>query len=44
VKEELGYWLAVGIAAIVALALFKLLAATKAGDVVPALRDLAAFV
>lgn len=41
--EEIGFWLAVGVVAVVAVALFKLLAG-KVGDKVPALADLAAFI
>lgn len=42
-REELGFWLAVMVAAVVGLALFKLVAA-KVGDRVPGLAELAAFV
>lgn len=41
---ELGFWLAVGCAAVAAVALFKLLATTKVGEAVPGIRDLAAFI
>jgi hypothetical protein len=41
--DELSFWAAVGLVAIVALALFKFVAA-KLGGRVPALADLAAFV
>jgi hypothetical protein len=40
---ELGFWLAVGLAAVAAVALFKLGAATQLGAVVPGYRELAAF-
>ncbi len=40
--EEIGFWLAVGVVAIVALALFKLIAG-KVGDKFPAMAELAAF-
>lgn len=42
-KEDVGFWLAVGLVAIAAVALFKLLGA-YAGGAVPALGDLAAFI
>lgn len=41
--EEIGFWVAVGVVAIVAVALFKLTAA-KVGDKVPGMADLAAFI
>lgn len=43
-KYELGFWLAVALVAIAAIALLKVLAATPAGETVPGLRDLAAFI
>ena len=41
--ESLSFWTSVGLVAVVAVALFKLLA-VKLGGSVPALADLAAFV
>lgn len=41
--EEIGFWVAVGVVAVVAVALFKL-AAGKVGDKFPAMADLAAFI
>lgn len=40
---EVGFWLAVGLAAVAAVALFKLGAAGRLGELVPGYRDLAAF-
>lgn len=42
-REELGFWLAVMLVAVVGVALFKLVAA-KVGDRVPGLAELGAFV
>ncbi len=41
--EEIGFWLAVGVVAVVAVALFKLVAG-KVGGQFPAMADLAAFI
>lgn len=41
--DEIGFWLAVALVAIVGMAFFKL-AAAKAGDKIPALAELAAFI
>lgn len=41
--EEVTFWIGVGVVAIVAVALFKVLAG-KLGDKFPALADLAAFI
>lgn len=40
--HEFGFWLAVGLVAIVALVLFKLLAASAVGQAFPAVAKLAA--
>lgn len=42
-KEELGFWLAVGLVAVASVAIFKLVG-TKVGDQVPAVGQLAAFI
>lgn len=42
--RELSFWLAVMLIAVAGVALFKLLAASKAGEHVPGLRPLAALV
>ena len=42
-REELSFWLAVGLVAVASVAIFKVLAA-HAGDRFPALRDLGAFI
>ena len=41
---ELGFWVAVGLAAVAGVALFKLAASTQLGEMVPGLRDLGAFI
>jgi hypothetical protein len=43
-REELGFWVTVGIVAVVTIALFKLAAASKLGEAIPALGTLGAFV
>lgn len=40
--KELGFWLVVAIVAVVGPVLFKIIAASPAGDAVPGLRTLAA--
>lgn len=40
---EIGFWLAVGLVGIAAVALLKVLAGTPVGASVPGLRELAAF-
>lgn len=40
--REIGFWVVVAIVAVVAPVLFKIAAATPAGDVIPGLRSLAA--
>lgn len=42
--REAGFWLAVALVALAAVALFKLLATTPVGEHVPGLRELAAFI
>lgn len=41
-RDELGFWLAVGLVAIASVVTFKLVASTKVGEAVPGLRKLAA--
>jgi hypothetical protein len=43
-RDELGFWCAVALVAIAGVALFKIGAATKAGDAIPGYRQLAAFI
>ena len=43
-REELGFWLAVACVSVAAVALFKLLAASKVGEKVPGAQALAAFI
>lgn len=43
-REELGFWLAVGLVAIASVALFKLASASKLGEAIPALGQLGAFI
>lgn len=43
-REELGFWVSVAVVAVVGVAFFKLLGASKVGEHVPAIRQLAAFI
>jgi UPF0716 family protein affecting phage T7 exclusion len=43
-REELGFWLTVAIVAIVAVVGFKVVAATRLGDVIPGARRAAAVI
>lgn len=40
-RQELGFWVAVGLVAVVAVSLFKVGAGTRLGDLVPGYRRLA---
>ncbi len=40
---EIGFWLAVALAGVIGVALFKVAAGTQLGAAVPGMRDLAAF-
>lgn len=42
--DELKFWAAVGMVAVASVALFKLISLSKAGEKVPALRQLADFI
>lgn len=41
---EIGYWLTIAIVAIVAVVMFKLLAATSVGQRIPGLTELGSFI
>ena len=43
-REELSFWIAVGLVAVASVALFKIAAASKAGESIPGLRELAEIV